>query len=90
MRFEALSFKDHHYSGRALVKWQSSLFLYRIVLRPLNRRKAGLLLNNASTDDSCLSNRLSTVMTNLEGNVVKLVIMTAEAFMKCLEQFHFG
>jgi hypothetical protein len=29
-------------------------------------------------------------MTNLEGNVVKLVIMTAEAFMKCLEQFHFG
>jgi len=29
-------------------------------------------------------------MANLECNVVKLVITTTEAFMKCLEQFHLG
>jgi DNA mismatch endonuclease (patch repair protein) len=39
-------------------------------LRSLNRRKAGLLRNSASTNNGCLSNRLCTNVVDFKGNVV--------------------
>ena len=56
----------------------------RIGLGSLNGSKRGIFYNFTSTDNGGFSNGLCSTVCSLKVDVIKLIILTAEAFVKCL------